>query len=188
MRWNELRWLGVVHESSCFHSDCWCIVWYRNPNNKINFMTHEKTSTKHQENCKMGKYKHEDTLAPETYAVNTQLQCRARVNSFLTQLQLVNWVDFFYAATVFPLCRIDFSRLTVFPLCVICPRRGRHLNGPEHLFRRLSALHWVEGHSDPFSLRELECFRLELVMNHTLSWKEARLVTCFVGLCAMGDV
>ena len=36
-------------------------------------------------------------------------------------------------ATVFPLCRMNFLRLTVSPLCVICPRGGRHLNGPGHL-------------------------------------------------------
>ena len=38
-----------------------------------------------------------------------------------------------------------------------------------------------------FTLRELECFRLVRVVNFTLSRKEAGLVACFVGLCAMGD-
>ena len=39
-----------------------------------------------------------------------------------------------------------------------------------------------------FTLRELECFKLVLVVvNNAFLWKDAGLVTCFVGLCAMGD-
>ena len=56
---------------------------------------------------------------------------------------------FVYAATVFPLCRINFQRLTVFPLCVICPGRGRHLNGCASFPKTVSALHDVEEHLEP---------------------------------------
>ena len=38
-----------------------------------------------------------------------------------------------------------------------------------------------------FTLRKLECFKYELVVNNTLLWNEARLATCFVGLRAMAD-
>ena len=38
-----------------------------------------------------------------------------------------------------------------------------------------------------FTLRKSVCFRYALVVNNTLFWKEAGPVTCFVGLCAMGD-
>ena len=43
--------------------------------------------------------------------------------------------------------------------------------------KTVSALHRVEGHLEPL---------LVFVVNNTLLWKEAGLVTCFVGLCAMG--
>ena len=57
-----------------------------------------------------------------------------------------------------------------------------------NLFRRLY-LHFVvwTGTRNLFTLRKLVCFRYALVVSNALLWKEARLVTCFVGLCAMGD-
>ena len=78
---------------------------------------------------------------------------------------------------------ITLVLLTVFPLCVICPRRGRHLNVPGHLFffQRLY-LHFVGAVFGTFTLRKLECFGHALVVN-TLAWNNkirpvATLLVC----------
>ena len=98
---------------------------------------------------------------------------------FRAQLQLVSWVELIlYAATVFSLCRIFFSRLTVFPLCVICPGPEGHLNGPGHLFRRLYGTRnlYLWGTSS-FSPKRLWWI-------YTWAWiYKIGHVACVVGLC-----